>query len=503
MRGFGSLSLSAVMIGSLVVAAAMTFWIFRDDATSAARGQTLTIHCAAGIKGPVAEVAKDYEARFGTRIQLTYGGSGTLLSSLLVRAHGDIYIAGDDSFVDTAKGRGIVDEVLAMATMRPVIAVQRGNPKHITSYRDFLRAGVRVGLGNPEAAAVGKIAKKTATDLEIWDSLASRVTVFKPTVNDLGNDLYIGTIDAAVIWDATARQYDGLEIVDDPSLSRHARQVTLGVLRSCAAPAAALHFARYLTARDRGSLVFARHGFTPIDGDAWADVPRLQLMSGAMLRPAIEATIARFEEREGVKINRIYNGCGILVSQMKTGTIPDAYFSCDQSFLLQVQDRFEPGYTVSSNDIVMLVAKDNPKRLAKLLDLTARDLRVGLGLPEKSALGALTAALLERTGHAEKLAASGNVVVESATGDLLVNQIVAGSLDVVLVYKSNTAHVLKHCEVIDIEDTAARASQPFAIARDSDHPRLMRRLLDAIRSADSRERFRDLGFHWQEGPEPK
>ena len=101
------------------------------------------------------------------------------------------------------------------------------------------------------------------------------------------------------------------------------------------------------------------------------------------------------------------------------------------------------------------------------------------------------------------MAARGNVVVESATGDLLVNQIVAGSLDVVLVYRSNTAHVLQHCDVIDIADTSAGASQPYAIAKDSDHPQLMRRLLDAIRSADSRERFRGLGFHWRNIREPK
>ena len=501
MRGFSFLS--ALMIGSLVVAAAMTWWILRDNVTSAARGQTLTIHCAAGIKGPVAEIAKDYEARFGTRVQLAYGGSGTLLSSLRIRSHGDIYIAGDDSYIDTARELGLIAEVLAMATMRPIIAVQKFNPKRVKSYRDLLSPDVRVGLGNPEAAAVGRIAKMTATSLSIWEELASKVTVFKPTVNDLGNDLYIGAIDAAVIWDATARQYDGLEIVDDPRLSRHARQVTLGVLRSCVAPAAALHFARYLTARNEGSLAFARHGFTPIDGDVWADVPRLRLMSGAMLRPAIDATITQFEAREGVKVNRIYNGCGILVSQMKAGTIPDAYFSCDQSFLLQVQDRFEPGLTVSRNEIVMLVARGNPKRLARLADLSSTELRVGLGHPTKSALGALTAALLERTGHTKKLAASGNVAVESATGDLLVNQIVAGSLDVVLVYRSNAAHVLKHCDVIDMEGTAARASQPYAIAKNSDYPRLMVRLLDTIRSAASREQFRSLGFHWQNGQKPK
>ncbi len=57
-----------------------------------------------------------------------------------------------------------------------------------------------------------------------------------------------------------------------------------------------------------------------------------------MLRPAIEQTIAEFERREGVKVTRVYNGCGILVAQMKAGEVPDAYFACDSEFMNQVND---------------------------------------------------------------------------------------------------------------------------------------------------------------------
>jgi molybdenum ABC transporter molybdate-binding protein len=494
----------SIALGSVLLAALLSWWVLRADVGPATgTGHTLTVHCAAGIKGPVTKAAKEYEQQFGNRVELTFGGSGALLSALTVRNHGDIYIAGDDSYVSDAKQRGLVAEILALASMHPVIAVRSGNPKNITSYRDLLRLDVRTGLGNPEAAAVGKIAKRVATDLGFWDQLRDKVTVMKPTVNDLGNDLQIGTIDAAVIWDSTVRQYEDLEIVEDPQLSRQARKVTLGVLRCTTQPRPALHFARYLAAHDRGLLVFSAEGFTPIDGDEWADVPQLELMSGAMLRPAIDSTVTAFEQREGVRVNRVYNGCGILVSQMKTGSIPDAYFSCDQTFLDQVQDRFQDGVTVTANDIVMLLRKGNPKNIAKLRDLLRPGVRVGLGHPEKSALGALTTGLLSRTGHLDNLKASGNVVVESATGDLLVNQITAGSLDVVLVYRSNTAHVGERCEVAPIQEATSQAHQPFAIAKDSAHPHLMRRLLDTLRGADSRRRFEELGFHWRAGERPK
>lgn len=488
---------------SLVAVAGLGYFILRGDGPSRARGVSLTVHCAAGIKAPVIAMAQRYEEEFGTPIRLNFGGSGSLLSGLRLRAVGDLYIAGDDSYVETARTRGLVDEVLAIATMRPVIAVQSGNPKKIGALRDLLGEGIRYALGNPDAAAVGKIVQRTATRLGIWARLKSQTAVFKPTVNDLANDLRVGTIDAAVIWDATAKQH-GLTIVSDTDLAESPRYVTLGILRCTVHPRTALHFARYLTASDRGLPAFRDAGFTPIQGDPWADVPRLSLMSGAMLRPAIEKTIAAFEAREGVVVDRVYNGCGILVAQMRAGVLPDAYFACDQSFLDQVEDHFEAGTPFSSNDIVLVTRKGNPRQLVALSDLLGAGLKIGIGHPDKSALGALTTGMLKRQGLADRLRDSGNIVVESPTGDMLVNQLRAGSLDAILVYRSNASQVAEHLVIQSLDGVlGARATQPYAVARHSKHKHLMRRLQASLRSAASADKFKSLGFVWQGGTEPR
>lgn len=97
-----------------------------------------------------------------------------------------------------------------------------------------------------------------------------------------------------------------------------------------------------------------------MEGDAWVEVPKAVLFSGGVNRLAIEDTIQRFERREGARVTRVYNGCGILVSQMKAGQHPDAYFACDVSFLPPVKDLFLEPLNVSETDIVLLVAKGNP-----------------------------------------------------------------------------------------------------------------------------------------------
>ena len=66
-------------------------------------------------------------------------------------------------------------------------------------------------LPNPEAAAIGRVAKAALGKSGIWEDLAAKAITFKPTVNDLANDLKLGSADASILWDATVRQYPEIE----------------------------------------------------------------------------------------------------------------------------------------------------------------------------------------------------------------------------------------------------------------------------------------------------
>ena len=114
---------------------------------------------------------------------------------------------------------------------------------------------------------------------------------------------------------------------------------------------------------------------------------------------AIEETIGDFEKREGVKITSVFNGCGILTAQMKTmkgsKDFPDAYFSCDVSFMNQVEGLFLAPRDISETDMVVVVPKGNPKNIAGLETLAGPGLKIGVAHPSQSALGALTKSLLE------------------------------------------------------------------------------------------------------------
>lgn len=457
---------------------------------------SLMVYCAAGLKPPVEAVARAYEKEFGIPIELQYGGSGTLLSSLKVAGRGDLFLAADDSYLQLARSNGLVAETLPLASMRPVIGVAKGNPHHLRSLADLAR--VRVALANPDAAAIGQVTRDALRRAGMWTALEGQAKVFKPTVNDIANDLKLGAVDAGIVWDATVRQYPELEMIEAEELALGQQRVAIGVLNASTQPTAALRFARYLGAPEKGLAEFRRLGYTPVDGDAWEETPSVVLYSGGVNRLAIEETLQRFEQREGARISRVYNGCGILVAQMKAGQRPDAYFACDVSFLRQVTNLFPRSLDVSRTRMVLLVARDNPKQLRGLEDLTQPGLRLGVANAEQSALGALTARLLDARGLRERVMA--NVRVQTPTADLLVNQMRSGSLDAVIVYTANTSMVRDSLTVVPLPEPEALATQPYAVLENSRHRHLMDRLLATIRSAESRRRFEDVGFDWVPAP---
>jgi molybdate transport system substrate-binding protein len=496
----GISSQATLAAGSLLVMFALiALLFFGPDARKANRsGDQLTVYCAAGIKGPVEAVAHEYEQEFGVSIQLQYGGSGTLLSNLRVAKSGDLYLAADESYVELAQEQDLIDEVFSLAQIRPVIAVAQGNPKAVESISDLTREDVRVGLANPDAASVGKLTKSILSESGEWSVLEQHTKVFKPTVNEIANDLKIGAIDAGIVWDSTLANYPSLMAISVPAFDKASQTVTISVLKSTKTAPAAIHFARYLAAKDRGLVEFERQGFQPVVGDQWADVPEITLFSGGVNRMAIQDTVARFEEREGVRVNVVYNGCGILVGMMKSGQRPDAYFACDESFMTDVADAFIDPLNVSETQIVMLVPKGNPRNLKTMKDLAQADLKLGVTNEEQSALGALTKKLFQEAGLYEGI--EPNIQTRVPTADLLVNQMRTGSLDVAIVYQANTSQVRDHLDVVPLEHPAAKAVQPFAVGKAAKYPHLTKRLKQAITSAPSRLIFEDVGFTWRAEP---
>ena len=251
-----------VLAGSIVLFLTLAIVLFQSDrANSSASGQPLILYCASSNQAVVNAICVDYEAEFGRRIQVSPGPSQMLLASVEVTRGGDLFLPADDSYLQMAARKMLVDEIMPVARMQAVIAVRKGNPRNIRTLDDVMADGINFLQAKPETAAIGRVTQKALSDSGLWDKLDQATDVYHSTVNDVARDIEAEVMDAGIVFDVVLHTYDNLDFVEVEALANVYAQTSIGVLSGSKQPKAALHFARYLSAKDRGMKRYAEYGF--------------------------------------------------------------------------------------------------------------------------------------------------------------------------------------------------------------------------------------------------
>ncbi len=209
-------------------------WAF-DRATQPASGPrvSLYLYCGAGIRPMMDRAIEAFKQKMpNVRIDVGYAGSGCLLSQLAFAKRGDLYMPGEDFYLNQAKGRGLITTSKLVGYFEPVLLVQKGNPKGILTIEDLARQGVEVALGEPEAAAIGRATNLILERARLKDKVEPNVRVRHGNVPELGNAVKLKTVDVAVVWNVTAAQVaDDCDAVKLSPGSYEPSPVPLGLLK--------------------------------------------------------------------------------------------------------------------------------------------------------------------------------------------------------------------------------------------------------------------------------
>jgi molybdenum ABC transporter molybdate-binding protein len=275
---------------SLLALVAVLGWDVRTWLAPRERPKPVTVYCAAALKSPLEEIARDYERECGVPIQLQFGASHSLLVAAELSGRGDLYLPADASYLRVAREKGLLAEELPLARLTAVLAVRKGNPLGIRSLDDIVTKNAKLAQADPDAAAVGHVTREALHGRGLWEKLRKHTTTFTGTVTEAANAVALGSVDVAVVWDATVKQYAELEPVPVPVLAARPSHVALAVLKTSEQPAAALRFARYVAARDKGLKTLGALGYDTVRGDDWADDPEARLLGA----PQTLVSIVRF-----------------------------------------------------------------------------------------------------------------------------------------------------------------------------------------------------------------
>jgi molybdate transport system substrate-binding protein len=173
---------------------------FIVSCSTAASG--LSVFAAAGAKPPLDVVGQRFEGKYGTKVEINYGGGGEVLNQMVLSKSGDIYVAPEQSFMQMATEKQAIDAetVRSIAYMIPVIAVKKGNPLNIVTLEDLARPGMRVAVTRPETTLLGKYAPEIFQKAGLAEAIGANIVVQAARPDSLLTMLVMGQVDAGIIW---------------------------------------------------------------------------------------------------------------------------------------------------------------------------------------------------------------------------------------------------------------------------------------------------------------
>jgi molybdate transport system substrate-binding protein len=180
---------------------AVSFFFLLSSSPSLA-GRTLIAFVGSASMPATKEVARVFQKETGIHLQLHFGGSGSMLSQMILSRRGDLYFPGSPDYMAKAIERKAVDpeSVREIAYLVPAINVPRGNPGSIKGLNDLGRQGVRVAIANPHSVCVGLYAVEILEKNGLKERVKPNIKTYVESCSRTANIVALKNVDAVIGW---------------------------------------------------------------------------------------------------------------------------------------------------------------------------------------------------------------------------------------------------------------------------------------------------------------
>jgi len=162
----------------------------------------LSVFAAAGAKPALDKIGQKFEEKYGTTVEISYGGGGEVLNQMILSHSGDIYVAPEQSYMETAAEKQAIypETIESIAYMIPVIAVRKGNPQNILTLADLASPGIQVAVTRPETTLLGKYAPEIFSKAGLAEAIGKNIVTEAVRPDSLLTMLVMGQVNAGIIW---------------------------------------------------------------------------------------------------------------------------------------------------------------------------------------------------------------------------------------------------------------------------------------------------------------
>ncbi len=170
--------------------------------TALDQDKEIMVFAGAASKPPLDEAARAFEKRTGLKVFITYGGSGSVLSQMILSKTGDVYIPGSPDYLVKSEREKVTDPASTkiIAYLVPSMVVQPGNPMNIQDIADLAKPGVRIGIGNPDTVCLGLYSVELLEYNNLLAEVYKNIVTQAESCGKTATLISLKTVDAVIGW---------------------------------------------------------------------------------------------------------------------------------------------------------------------------------------------------------------------------------------------------------------------------------------------------------------
>ena len=273
MKSMKKLLLVAILLAVVVVSVGSCSAGFFDflggdssNATNTNVSGDINLAAAASLKNVYDEkLIPMFQKQYpNVKVTPTYASSGDLQTQIENGLKADIFMSAANKQMNKLIEEGYIDNSTNKQFLenKVVLIVPANSTSNITSFNDLANMSGHIAIGDPESVPAGQYAKEVFTNLGIWNSTESKLSLGKD-VTEVLNQVAQGSADCGVVYSTDAKSNDGVKVIcEAPAGSLNTSVIyPVAELKNTTNPDAANAFMDFLQTKEAKD-IFVEYGFT-------------------------------------------------------------------------------------------------------------------------------------------------------------------------------------------------------------------------------------------------
>jgi molybdate transport system substrate-binding protein len=235
---------------------------------SARKDREILVSAAISLKNAFEEIVPLYETQTGVRVRLNLGASGLLQRQIEGGAPADIFASAGERQMDELQRGGLIIDATRSTLVRNSLVLIVPAPANsqipLHSFDGFSRSEkTKLAIGNPKTVPAGQYASQALKNLDLWNSLESRL-VLAENVRQVLDYVARGEVEAGMVYgsDVPVARGKVAVAIHAPEGSHDPILYPIAVIRTTEFPNEAQSFIDLALSRT-GQDILAKYGFIP------------------------------------------------------------------------------------------------------------------------------------------------------------------------------------------------------------------------------------------------